>query len=165
MDVKIIIGDMNAKVGKEEEYKPVIGKYSLHDYSNDNGIRLINFAVARNMLIGGTLFKHKDIHKITWNSPDGNTHNQIDHLLIDRRHGSNLLDIRSYRGANIDSDHHLVVSRIRARISNARKTQNTYIKRFNCNKLKNPEIKTTYVDEINSHLIKHKENQGINEKW
>jgi exonuclease III len=43
-DCKIIIGDMNAKVGKEQIYRPVIGKHSLHKRSNDNGMRLINFA-------------------------------------------------------------------------------------------------------------------------
>jgi hypothetical protein len=46
MDVKIIIGNMNAKVGKEDVYTPTSGKHSLHVESNNNGTRLINLASA-----------------------------------------------------------------------------------------------------------------------
>jgi hypothetical protein len=33
---------MNAQTGKEDIYYPTIGKHSLHNHSNDNGLRLIN---------------------------------------------------------------------------------------------------------------------------
>jgi hypothetical protein len=65
-DCKIIIGDMNAKVGKEQIYRSVIGKHGLHTRSNDNGMRLIHFASSRNMVVGSTMSKLKDIHKRTW---------------------------------------------------------------------------------------------------
>jgi hypothetical protein len=39
-------------------------------------------------------------------------------MVIDARHMSDLLDVRSYRGGNVDSDHYLVIARMRARISN-----------------------------------------------
>jgi hypothetical protein len=52
---KIIIGDLNAKIGQEEIFKPIIGKYSLHKISNDNGFRLIDFASTHNMVIGSTI--------------------------------------------------------------------------------------------------------------
>ena len=67
---------------QEELYRPIIGKYSLHILSNDNGIRLVKFACSKNMVVESTLFKHKDMHKMTWRSTDGQTHNQIDHFLI-----------------------------------------------------------------------------------
>jgi hypothetical protein len=51
----------------------------------DNGSRLIDFAVS-NMVIGRTQFKHKNIHKGTWKTPDRKCVNQIDHILIEARH-------------------------------------------------------------------------------
>jgi exonuclease III len=104
-DIKIVLGDMNAQIGKEDIYIPTIGKHSLHSQSNDNVLRLINFAASRSMEIGSTIFCHKNMHKATWKSPDGETMNQMDHILIDVRHKSNLMDLRTLRGANIDSDH------------------------------------------------------------
>jgi hypothetical protein len=53
----------------------------------------------------------------TWTSPDGKTHNQIDHILIDRRWNSSILDVRSFRGANCDTDHYLVVAKVRERLA------------------------------------------------
>jgi hypothetical protein len=122
-DVKIIIGDLNAKIGQEEMYRHIIGKYSLHILSNDKGIRLINFACSKDMMVASTLFNHKDLHRMTWRTPDGQTFNQIDHLVIDARHVSNVMDVRAFRGANRNSDHYFLISKIRSRISNnARKT-------------------------------------------
>jgi hypothetical protein len=81
-DIKIVLGDFNAQVGKEAVNFLKAGNYSLHSLTNDNGSRLIQYAVWRNMIIGST-HPHKDFHKSTWRSPDGVTFNQRDHLLID----------------------------------------------------------------------------------
>ena len=42
--MKIILGDFYAKVGKENIFKPTIGNGSLHQDSNGNGVRIVNFA-------------------------------------------------------------------------------------------------------------------------
>ena len=119
-DVKMILGDMNAKIGREKRYKPVIGQESIHKESNDNGERLIDFSVSRNMIVSSIYFPQKRIHKMTWSSPDGTTFNQIDHVLIDRRHGLDVKDIRSCRGAR-DSDHFMVRVKYKRRIANIQK--------------------------------------------
>ena len=82
---------------------PQIGQESLHQDSNDNGVRIENFATSKNLVVKSTMFPHRNIHKYTWTSPDGKTHNQIDHVLIDRRWQSSVLDVRSFRGAECDS--------------------------------------------------------------
>jgi len=76
LDIKIILGDFNAKVGKESVYKPTIG-----NETNNKGIKIIQFAIYNGLNVRST-FPHKDIHKETWYSADGRTANQIDHLYI-----------------------------------------------------------------------------------
>jgi len=49
--------------------------------------------------------------------PDGETHDQIDHILTDKRGHWNVLDVRSFRAAECDTDHYLVVAKVRDRLS------------------------------------------------
>jgi endonuclease/exonuclease/phosphatase family metal-dependent hydrolase len=116
-DMKILLGDFNAKVGREDIFKPTIGNESSHEISNDNGVRVVNFATSKNLVVKSSMFSHRSIHKYTWTSPDGKTHNQIDHIFIDRRRHSSILDIRSFRGADCDIDHYLAVAKVRERLA------------------------------------------------
>jgi hypothetical protein len=40
--MKILLGDFNAKLGREDNFKPTIGNESLHEDSNDNSVRVVN---------------------------------------------------------------------------------------------------------------------------
>jgi hypothetical protein len=91
--MKILLGGFYAKVGKEDIFKPTIGNESLHQDSNDNGVRVVNFATSKNLVVKSTMFPHRNIHKYSWTSPDGKTHNQIDHILIDRRRHSSIINV------------------------------------------------------------------------
>jgi hypothetical protein len=44
--MKILL-DFNAKVGREDIFKPTIANESLHKISNDDGVRLVNFATSQ----------------------------------------------------------------------------------------------------------------------
>jgi len=77
----------------ENIFKPTCGNESLHEDSNDNGIRIVNSGASKNLVVKSTMFLHRNIRKYTWTSPDGKTHNQIDHILIDRRWHSSKLDV------------------------------------------------------------------------
>jgi hypothetical protein len=104
-------------VGREDIFKPTIGNESLHKTSNDNGVRVVNFATSKNLVVKITMFPHRRIHKYTWTSPDGKTHNQIDHILVDRRRQSSVLDVRCFRGADCDMHYYLVAAKLRDRLS------------------------------------------------
>jgi len=69
----------------ESIFKPTIENESLRQDSNDIGIRIVNFAASKNLVVKSMMFLHQSIHKYIWASPDWKTHNQIDHILINRR--------------------------------------------------------------------------------
>jgi endonuclease/exonuclease/phosphatase family metal-dependent hydrolase len=135
------MGDMNTKVGKDMRAYNV-GRYNLHEVSNDNVTRLIDFAVSRNMVISSVGFPHKDIHKETWISPDGHTKNHIDHMLIDARHASDIIDVKSCRGADFDSDHYLVKIKYRPRLAIASRYTGTRNVKFNVDRIKERTVKS-----------------------
>jgi endonuclease/exonuclease/phosphatase family metal-dependent hydrolase len=80
------------------------------------------------LIIRGTLFTHRYIHKLTWNSPngrDGNQiwnspngrdRNQIDHLMINSVWRHSLLDFKVNQSADVGSDHHLVTAYIKFKL-------------------------------------------------
>jgi hypothetical protein len=99
------------------------------------------------------MFPHHSIHKHTWTSPDGNTHSQIDHILIDRRRHSSVLDVRSLRAADCDTDHYLVVAQFRERLAvNKQRSHKFHMERFNLKKLNEVEDKEKYRVEVSNRI-------------
>jgi hypothetical protein len=99
---------MNAKIGREDVYRPVSGMHTLHDISNKNGELICEYAVVNNMSVMSTKFQHKRIHKGTWMAPDGQNLNQIDHVIVNKNKSSMIQDVKTMRGLNCDSDLFLV---------------------------------------------------------
>jgi hypothetical protein len=152
--MKILLGDFNAKIGREDIFKPTIGNESLHEISNDNGVRLVNFATSKNIRVKCMMFPHCSIHKYTWMSPDGKTHNQIDHILVDRRRHLNILDVRSFGVADCDSDHYLMVAKVSERLAvSKQRSQRFDMERFNLKKLNEVGVKEQFRVEVSNRFV------------
>jgi hypothetical protein len=54
--------------------------------SNENGTRLIEFAIANDLIVSSSFFPRKNINKYTRNAPNGIHKSQIDHVLVDKVH-------------------------------------------------------------------------------
>jgi len=64
------------------------------------------------------------------------THNQIDHILINRIWYSDILDVRFFREANCDTDHSLMVAKVRETLAASKQAaQKLGVERSNPRKL------------------------------
>jgi len=97
-DLKIVMGDYNAQIGTDniEDGINYVGNQASGDMS-DIGLRLLSFNSGTRLLVGCSLFQHKDIRMKTLRSPDAATTNHIDHFCISKRWASSLQDVRAYR--------------------------------------------------------------------
>ena len=93
---------------------------------HENGELLADLCATNSLVIGGTLFPHKNCHKATWMSPAGNAQNQIDHIVISKRWRSSLQDVRAKREADLASDHHLLQGNIQLELSATQKKRMPY---------------------------------------
>jgi hypothetical protein len=84
-DIIIVGGDLNEKVGQENEgLEQVMGRHGLGE-RNVNGQLLVDFCTSHDLVINGPIFPHKNCHKLTWVSPDHKTENQIDYVAIGQK--------------------------------------------------------------------------------
>ena len=67
-DILFIIGDWNAKVGRQE-IPGIIGKFGL-GVQNEAGQRLTEFYQENALIITNTLFQQHKRRLFTWTSPD-----------------------------------------------------------------------------------------------
>jgi hypothetical protein len=49
--IKILLGDFNAKIGRKDIFKLIIGNESLHEASNENGVKVVSFATLENLVV------------------------------------------------------------------------------------------------------------------
>ena len=68
-DIKVIIGDANAKIGKAACVNGVHGKYGSGK-QNEQGQRPFESCTINNLMVTNTLFQYHPRYLFTWFSPD-----------------------------------------------------------------------------------------------
>ena len=123
------------------------------------------------LVIGGTLFQQKDIHKLIWISPNGKAENQIDHVMINQKWRRSLFDVRARRGADVGSDHHLVQADLKLKLRSGSPQCQTRLDRYNVNLLRDMDIANKFTVEVKNRFQVLEEQHGnevedtIQEKW
>ena len=116
-EIVVLLGDFNAKIGSDNSgYERIMGCHGKEGEMNENGELFADLCAENDLVIGGSIFPHKEIHKITWVSPDKQTFNQIDHICICSKFRRSLLDVKSRRGADAFSDHYLVSGKLQLKL-------------------------------------------------
>lgn len=112
--------------------------------------------MTRNMIISDTKFPHKSIHKQTKVSPSGQTKNQIDHVIVDKRARRWITDIRSMRGCSAISDYFLIKIQVQIRISVEKQKRTALPKRMNTETLMNHTIEGQYKKKSSKSIAINK---------
>lgn len=71
-DIKILIGDFNVQMGREQLYWEHAGRYSRQLTFNDNGNKLMNFTASRYIYVDSTKFVHKIMERTRWQCKKSN---------------------------------------------------------------------------------------------
>jgi hypothetical protein len=164
------MGDFNAKTGSDNTgYEQAMGIHDLGEM-NENGERFADLCALNNLVIGGTIFPHKRIHKNTWISPDHVTENQIDHICIAKKFRRSLQDVRVKRGADVASDHHLVVARLKLKLKKNWMGTKEKRTKYNISLLKDAKTKEEYRLTLNNKYqvlqeLFEDEEDNVNSRW
>ena len=142
-----IAGDFNSRVGQRDNiYNKSMGKYGKK-IRNSNGIRMLDFCQLHDLIVTNTHYQHKDIHRYTREQHTRGEKSIIDYILTPRNQRRRVIDVKVNRGAEIYSDHYLLVAKLRetleqnTKLLRKRKVEFTTIKYY---KLKYKDIADGY---------------------
>lgn len=164
-EINMIIGDFNAKVGKGRQ-ADIVGNYGL-GVCNDRGERLIQLCQEEGLTIMNTYFQLPPRRLYTWTSnADKNTRNQIDYVIINKRFKNSVNSVKTYPGADINSDHNLLVAALCLRLKKCQFRRRT--ERISIQKLQDPVMRTEVQAELQhkiNNLIDSADARDVETTW
>ncbi len=93
----------------------ILGKFAVGT-RRSNGDHLGNFASVNRLVVSSTRFQRPQRHLVTWFANGGRTRDQIDHMLVQSRWASSVIDCRAYNGAQTGNEHGSDHAMVRARL-------------------------------------------------
>ena len=136
-------------------------------HTNKNGEMVLDFCANNAMSITNTFFKHKAHHKYTWRQDTRGYRSIIDFIVVSSDLRQLVLDTRVKRGAELSTDHYLVVSRVRfeGRRPDRPRTPKK-VTRIRWEDLANDNIRTAFEAHIrNRYLMTPNATESAEKEW
>ena len=153
-DKLIILGDFNARVGKDQHlWEGILGRHGIGNM-NSNGLRLLSLCSEHNMVVTNTLYQMKNKYKTSWMHPRSKHWHLLDYVLVRQRDQNEVLHTRAMRGAECSTDHNLIRTKLRLKIR-PQTPRMPSAKKIDCNALKNIETRESYRSSIAENISHH----------
>ena len=110
-DKLILLGDFNARVGKEYEAWPQTLEKFGRGKMNSNGEMLLTMCSEHELAITNTFFNYSDKWYHSWKHPRSKHPTLLDYIIIRRCDQKDLRSTRAMRGAECSTDHFMIRSK------------------------------------------------------
>ena len=156
-EVNIVMGDFNAKVGRGR-HKDIVGSEGLGEM-NGRGGKLMEWCEQNDKIIMNTWFTKHPRKLWTWKRPGRITRNQIDYITVNRRFRITVRDIRTHPEADCNSDHNMLVGKIKVKLQRLKHHKFTSPKLDLKSLEKEKEVREIFYKEVETKMEIINENQ------
>jgi len=142
----VIGGDLNGHVGRGSDVISRVHGGMCYGEGNEDGERVIDFAISNDMVISNTIFTKRQEHLITYKS--GGRASQIDYLLYRRRNMVEIINCKVIPGDHVTNQHRLVVMDLNIKVSRVHSTPKPGPKKIKWHRLKDQEKKKEFKERV-----------------